>query len=246
MEDSFSNIVQRAFKRRVYFTKDELEKVLVKYYPDNNGNTLTWRIHDLKNRGIIQNIARGIYSLANKKEFSPDISDEAVGLYKQIHRDFPYITICITDTRWFNEFMLHQVFKTYLIIEVEKSAASTVFNKLTDEGEKVFLNPDSNIIERYISNTEGALIVKSLISESPVEEQAGIKIASLEKMLVDCVADAKIYSAQAQEINLIFKNATEKYSINSSTLKRYARRRNKIDAVTKLMQAYLNDSQSNL
>jgi hypothetical protein len=242
MTNNLSNIITSAFSHKTHLTKSELEKVLAKYYTDHqNDNTLNWRIHDLKNKGIIQNFARGVYSLADKKEFQPDISTEVVELFNRVQKDLPYTTISVIDTKWFNEFIQLQVFKTNIIVEAEKIATSNVFNNLIDAGKKAFLNPDPCIIERYVSNTEDTIIVKSLITESPVIEYQGIKIASLEKMLVDCIADTKIYGAQSQEMDLIFKAAAEKYSINTSTLKRYARRRNRTEAINKLIQEHLDD-----
>jgi hypothetical protein len=242
MANNLSNIINTAFSHKTHFTKSELEKVLAEYYTDyKNDNTLNWRIHDLKNKGVIQNFARGVYALADKKEYQPEISNEAAELFRRIREDLPYTTISIIDTKWFNEFMQLQVFKTNIIVEADKIATSTVFNKLIDAGKKAFLNPDPEIIERYVSNTEDAIIVKSLITESPIIEHQGIKIASLEKMLVDCIADTRIYGAQSQEKDSIFKAAAEKYCINTSTLKRYARRRNKTEAINKLIQVHLND-----
>ena len=60
---------------------------------------------------------------------------------------------------------------------------------MTDVSKKVFLNPSEDMLSRYISNFDEVIIVKSLISESPISDQDGIKVASLEKLLVDCVSD---------------------------------------------------------
>jgi hypothetical protein len=80
--------------------------------------------------------------------------------------------------------------------------------------------------------------VKSLISESPVLDQHGVKIAPLEKLLVDCVSDQDLFAAQQSEIDFIFKTAFDKYTINESKLKRYARRRNQLEKVKNLLNKH--------
>ncbi len=127
--------------------------------------------------------------------------------------------------------MLHQLFKYYLVLEVEKDSAEAVFNTMTDVSKKVFLNPTEDIFTRYISNFSEVIIVQSLITESPIIEVEGTKIASLEKLLVDCIADKELFSAQQNEIEFIFKTANEKYTVNKGKVKRYARRRNQLEKV---------------
>jgi len=131
--------------------------------------------------------------------------------------------------------MSEQLLKYYLVIEVEKETSESVFDSMTDVSKKVFLNPTEEIFTRYISNFNDVIIVKSLISECPTSEYDGVKIASLEKLLVDCIADQELCAAQKDEIHLIFKNARDKYSVNESKLRRYARRRNQVEKIDKLL-----------
>jgi hypothetical protein len=128
------------------------------------------------------------------------------------------------------------MFRTYLIIEVEKDAMLTVFNRLSEWGKKAFLNPTSEIFEYYIVNTEEAIIIKPLISESPLMELENVKTATLEKLLVDCISDKVIYGSPNQEISGIFENAISKYALNLSKLSRYASRRNKITEINALLK----------
>lgn len=221
---------------REHFSKTELQDVLEKLHPSKNKNTLRWEIHDLKAKGIIHHVTRGVYTFTGQKQpYLPDVPAEAKELYKSIRREFPYTELSTAHTGWFNEFMLHQAFRTYLVIEVEKEAATAVFNRLSEQGKKVFLDPGREIFDYYISHTENPIIVKPLISESPLTERDDIKIASLEKLLVDCICDLEIYGAQYQEANFIFENAVEKYAVNIGRLKRYARRRNKLEKITALL-----------
>jgi hypothetical protein len=224
------------------FSQTELKNVLEKLYPAKNKNTIRWKIHDLKEKGIIHHETRGVYTLtAQKRSYQPEIPAEAKELYKSIRQELPYTELSIAHTEWFNEFILHQAFRTYLVIEVEKDAAASVFNRLAEQGKKVFLNPGREIFDYYISHAENPIIIKPLISESPLIELGDIKIASLEKLMVDCICDTEIYGAQYQEAVSIFENAMEKYTVNIGRLKRYARRRNKMEKIA----AFININNKN-
>jgi hypothetical protein len=219
------------------FSQTDLKNALEKLYPTKNKNTIRWKIHDLKEKGIIHHETRGVYTLtAQKQSYQPEIPVEAKELYKSIRQELPCTELSIAHTEWFNEFMIQQALRTYLVIEVEKEAAASVFNSLSEQGKKVFLDPGREIFDYYISHAENPIIIKSLISESPLVELDDIKIASLEKLLVDCICDTEVYSAQYQEADSIFENAMEKYAVNIGRLKRYARRRNKM----KKIAAFIN------
>jgi hypothetical protein len=231
-------LLQKAFINRKTLSKKELVTLLETIYPRHtaNKNTISWKIHDLKQKGILSHQARGLYALGAKKSpFFPEISPSYIDLYTAIQKELPYTALSLTDTAWFNEFMLHQVFKTYLILEVEKEAAGTVFNSLIAKNKKAFLNPGKDLMENYVPNTDEAIIVKPLISESPLEVQGNVTITSLEKMLVDIVCDPEIYGAQYEEAEEIFTNAIDKYTINSTRIRRYARRRNREEVITRLL-----------
>lgn len=231
----FKNLIISILGEKPAFSKKELFERLKAFGSAINETSLTWQLHQLKNQGSIQNSGRGMYSLSSKNIFSPVVSPSLKRIYNKISKEFPFLQLCVWDSRWFNDLMLHQLFKYYLVIEVEKDSAESVFNTMTDVSKKVFLNPTEDIFTRYISNFNEVIIVKSLISESPISEHDGVKIASLEKLLVDCIADKDLYAAQQNEIDFIFKTAAEKYTINESKLKRYARRRNQFEKVEGLI-----------
>ncbi|MCW3084034.1 MAG: Uncharacterized protein JWP12_1400 [Bacteroidetes bacterium] len=198
-------------------------------------STISWRLHQMKSQELIQSLSYGSYSLKSINHFSPNVSSSLKRIYNRVNKEFPYIQICVWDSRWFNEFMLHQMFRFYLVIEVEKDAAESVFNSLTDFSKKVFLNPDDDIFNRYISNFNEVIIVKSLISEAPIAEQEGIKIASLEKLLIDSLSDKGLFAAQQNELEFIYKSVFNKYNLNISKMKRYAKRRNQFDKLKMLL-----------
>ena len=149
-------------------------------------------------------------------------------IYNKVKKELPFINFCIWGSRWFNEFMIHQLFKYHIVVEVEKEAADSVFNTITDFSKYVFLKPDAEIFRRYIINYQEVIIVKSLISESPLQEFDGIKVPCIEKLLIDCLIDNDLFAAQQDELENIYQSVFNKYLINTNKIRRYARRRNQL------------------
>ena len=234
-----SQIILNALHSRQTLSKSDLFSYVYSADPGISLSSFTWKLHQLKKKGLINSPSQGIYSIITENNFTPAVSSSLKRIHNKISKEFPYTQICVWDSRWFNELMLHQLFRYYLVIEVEKDSTEAVFNTMTDVSKKVFLNPTEDIFNRYIANFNEVIIVQSLISESPIIEQGGIKIAPLEKLLVDCVADKDLFAAQQSEIEFIFKTARSKYSINTSKIKRYARRRNQLDKIELLLNKTL-------
>jgi hypothetical protein len=189
----------------------------------------------LKKEGKISTPSKGIYELGSISLFKPEVSTALKKIYNKIKQEFPFITYCVWDSAWFNDMMLHQPFKHYLVVEVEKDASEPVFGFLNGAFKGVFLNPNEEIFDRYILNMDGVIIVKNLVSEAPLTEVQKIVVPALEKLLVDMLADTNLFSAQQNETEFIMKTAMNKFAINEMKMKRYALRRNRENEVEKLI-----------
>jgi hypothetical protein len=238
VKEDIATVLSQHFSTVKTFTNNELEEVLKTFYQrPYQSATYRWRIHDLKERGIIQNMGRGVYAFPqSNKNFQPRITEEASRIYQTLRKSLPYTKIALTDTAWLNEFMVHQVFKTYIVIEVEKEAALSAFNNLHDEFKQSYLNPGRDVFQYYIVHKDQPVIINSMISESPLAETNDIIIAALEKILVDLVSNELLYAAQQEERTTIFVNAFSKYFVNMSKLRRYARRRNRMEQIEELIK----------
>ena len=64
--------------------------------------------------------------------------------------------------------MIHQPGRFYILIEVDKEAAQSVFFYLKEHKFSVFIEPTKDLIEKYIPDEKETLIVKSLVSEAPI------------------------------------------------------------------------------
>jgi hypothetical protein len=218
------------FERSSTIPSAELFAFIHQEFPTLAEKSISWKINQLKNKGIIEHYSRGIYSLTKKNEYTPYVSSYLKRIFYRVERAFPFLNFCISDSRWFNEFMTNQMFKYQIVVETEKDATEYVFNYLTDsyKNVRVFHNPDRRIIQLYLFNHDEEIIVKPLISEAPLIESEYIRVPSIEKLLIDSISDVDLFSGQQGELDYIYKTAFGKYRVNINKLKRYARRRNKI------------------
>ncbi|MCX6272550.1 MAG: hypothetical protein NTU44_15295 [Bacteroidetes bacterium] len=137
--------------------------------------------------------------------------------------------------------MLHQPGRFYTLIEVEKDALESVFYFLKEKYKNVFINPSADTITHYASVKQETIIVKSLVSEAPVQKVEGVVTITIEKILVDIFSDDKIFTAQqGQEMRIIFTESINKYTIQESRILRYADRKRKKEAISKYLEQQPN------
>ena len=206
--------------------------------PEIKKTTVNWRIYNLVQDGVLNRVGRGKFSLGKGDVYIPELSNKLVSVYKKIKSDFPFLTVCLWNTSIINEFMLHQPGRYYQLIEVDKDAMESVFYYLKDRNYAVYMEPSEELIRRYMIDEKEPWIVKSLITEAPVQKVDNIPTITIEKLLVDIFCDPVIFNAQqGSEMNQIYKEAFEKYTISESKMLRYANRRRK----RKELDNYLNE-----
>jgi hypothetical protein len=215
-------------------SKAKLVDCITSDFPELKESTINVYLSRLKKEGIIKNPSRGIYALKGKKAYHPTIDNKLKRLHNKIKKEYPFAEFCIWDTKWLNEFMRHQPFKFYTMLEFDKDVTESVFYTLKELGKQVFIEPDAATFDLYINNSEDVIILKHLISEAPLQEIEKIVVPTIEKLLVDMTIDTKMYAAQQSEIEFIYENVFEKYEVNKNKMKRYAYRRNREKEVENL------------
>ena len=208
--------------------------------------TVRWRIYSLVQKGVLQRVGRGKYRLGKSITYFPEISVKLKSIYKKISRDFPFSLVCVWHTSVFNEFMQHQMGKFYYLAEVEKETSEAVFYYLKDRNLSVFLNPNPEILDKYAPKNKEICIVKTLVSEAPIQKVSGVCTVSIEKMLVDIFCDETLFSAQqGAEMRTIFNEALAKYTINRNKMLRYADRRKRKNDLNNYLKTISNYWQQN-
>ncbi|MBK6447429.1 MAG: hypothetical protein IPF91_00080 [Saprospiraceae bacterium] len=102
--------------------------------------------------------------------FVPAIKNNLKVLNNSVLSIFPFIEICVWSTSLFNEFSKHQSNVVFTMVEVEKTVEESVFLYLKEHNKNVFLNPKKELLSIYIVEINNPIIVKSLVSESPLQK----------------------------------------------------------------------------
>jgi hypothetical protein len=231
------------FRMKEYFTAEELWDFWEKKDYDLNHNTFYRRVNRLKNETGLTEILTNTYTFSGKPHFIPQkemILQRVAHNFKERFTDIDY---CIWQTAWLYEFMIHQPGRQFIIFETEKDVVESVFFLLKSSEWQVFLNADNTIIDYLSMEDKKVIVVKSLISRSPLLIQEEISIPSLEKILIDVFCDTKLFSPYSgQELSNIYKYAQKKYRINYSRMLNYADRRNKKKEVLELVLQFIDES----
>ncbi|MFT5998200.1 MAG: hypothetical protein ACI81P_000652 [Neolewinella sp.] len=225
------------FREATKFSVSDITQFYQKFEEIVKRSTVDWRIYKLKSEGIIHRLSRGNYSLSEVRHYVPSVTRENKLLYTRFKAQFPFAEGCYWDTKWINEFMLHQPAWFFSILEVEREVMESVFYEMKELGQETYLNPSDEIIDKYITSERFTLIILPLVSEAPTQEIDGVRTITVEKMLVDLVSNESLFAAQqGSELKRIFKSAHEKYAVSEAKLLRYASRRNRRNEVKTLLQ----------
>jgi hypothetical protein len=233
------------FKGRKYFTREDIFDFYRYFEPDLKEGTFGWRIYDLKAKNIIRPLKRGLYVISQKPRFEPGISPELVKLAKRITDKFENAKHCIWETAWLNEFSQHQASKRIILIEIEKDFSESLYYELKDTSRsELYLNPDDKAIEFYIAESDYPVVIKKLVTRSPIasrtEKRIKFNTPLLEKILVDLFAEEKLfYYLQGSELIHIYANAISNYAINFTKLLSYAKRRDRERDIKQFMTNHM-------
>jgi hypothetical protein len=230
-------------------SRKELYDFYKSFEPDLKESTFSWRIYDLKRNNIIKPIKRSSYIISKKPIFKPLLDNRSLEIANFIAKRYQDVKFCVWETSWLNEFSQHLISKKITIIEAEKDIVESIYYDLRDNfSYDIFINPDVKSINFYIAESSEPIVLKNLISRSPLRnynnEQGGFNIPSLEKILVDIYSDDKLfYFIQGSEYERIFRNAFEKYVIDQTILINYASRRGKKEIIKNLIHNYFNSTE---
>jgi len=237
MEDKlWTHEIIEIFKEEPQISSAELRNFYKLREPDLKDSTINWRIWWLKENGVISSIKKGMYVLRENKEHSPTVSRQVKRISNQIKKNFPYTNYSIWDTEWLNEYMIHQPGNFTIIVEVEESAVSAVYTTIQGIMPNVFIYPLAKDVMRLINSSDKSIVVKQLVSRSPIREFQKVKIPKLEKILVDLFIDDELFiEYQGEELINIFNSVSNQHVINFTTLFSYAARRNNKENIKKFM-----------
>lgn len=189
-------------------------------------NTINSTLSKMVEESVLSRVAKGCYATVDKKGvFKAEPLENEKDIFVFLKEKLPFAKICVYNGNVIAPLQHHVSENNITYVEVDRDITESVFELLKQTFENVWLLPNADMVSRYIDLKNKGLIVKVLVTESPVEEIDGITVPTLEKLLVDIIKDPDFSYMQGTEAEKIWENARELYIINESRLKRYARRR---------------------
>ena len=183
-------------------------KVMMPGVPEQ---TVFSRIRSLERTGLIYESGRGRYSLGAKPVYKAKVSPKMLELNKLLVSEFTGASLCISTMDGSN-----------IVVETDRKVVDKMLVFLRGRYLNVFTFREA-IANR--SALKDAIVVKALITDSPLVSFEEMNAPSLEKTLVDLVADKDFFRLDDEAIHKEFQRAFEVYPINRNRLVRYAGRR---------------------
>ncbi len=229
-------ILNFASRHQTPFKKSNLLKSLT--LAGMSESSINVQLNRMVSDGRLLRVGYATYSLPTdaKPEFIYTPSSKEIELSKLIKDKFPFVNYCIWNTSAIVKFMQHIPASEILLIDVERVAMESVFVFLQSisPNTHILLNPSAKECERYIVSE--TIIIRPLVNEAPIKNSDDCPTPSIEKILVDAIADKELQFLQGSELYRIFQNAFESVNISKSKLLRYASRRNRKEQAEKIIK----------
>ena len=224
---SISNEIIRFATNRQSFSRKEL----FENFSNLSGKSLSQQIYRLLKANRLEKIKQGVYRLPVSL-FA--VHEGIKQLYGILKTQFPFADFCLWSSNVLIPFMHHIPNLNFIYVDVENDVAESMFNFLkNNQAKSIFFRPNKEEFSRYIAGTE-AIIVRQLISESPLQMIEDVQTPTLEKLLADIAGDVEFDFLQGAEITYLYRNVMERHAINKRKLLRYASRRGRREKVEQL------------
>lgn len=174
--------------------------------------TVFSRIRALERNGLVFQSGRGKYMLGNKPEYRTNVLPRMQELCKLLTMEFVGATLCLSSSAKRNN----------ILVETDRSEADRMLAFLRSKQTGVYSFKEA--VPRIV-NLRNAIIIKPIITNAPVVVSSGMTVPSLEKILVDLVADKTFFQMDEAALRKEYQRAFEVYPVNKNRVLRYAGRR---------------------
>jgi len=203
--------------------------------------TARQHLSELAKMNNLVRIGHGEYALPQKQQFRYTPSKEVKKIYEGIVAELPFTDFCIYDGTILTSLQYHLSINHAIYVETNRDAVDSVFSRLKEHHSDVFRKPNATMMRDYVDMRNQCIIVKPLVTESPLTSIDGVKVPTLEKLLVDIMKDDDFgYLRGTEEYNM-YQMAQDLYTINIPKLMRYARRRGISQEVSLLIKQSNNN-----
>lgn len=195
-------------------------------------NTLSWHLSNLCRQGKLRRIGRGMYTAHFSNTFQVKANAKARSLYNSISRLFPLADFCVYGGGVITPLLHDLTPNNSIYIETNREVTESVFNVLLPKYKgRLFLSPTKKIASTYIDFGSENIIVKPLVTESPLMLDGKVPVPTIEKLLVDTRVDPDFYYLHGYENLEVLRTAITHYNVNQTRLLRYADRRNEKESI---------------
>jgi hypothetical protein len=224
---SISDEIIKFATSRQSFSRREL----IENFSNLSEKSLSQQLYRLLKSNRLERVKQSIYRLPISLFV---VSEEIKQLNEILKKQFPFANFCLWSSDVLMPFMHHIPNLNFIYVDVENEVAESVFNFLkSNQIKSIFFRPSKEEYERYIAGTE-TIIVRGLVSESPLQKVGNVQTPTLEKVLVDIAGDVEFDFLQGAEITYFYQNVVEQNEINKRKLLRYASRRGRRKEVEQL------------
>lgn len=195
-------------------------------------NTLSWHLSNLCRQGKLRRIGRGIYTAHFSNIFQVKANAKARSLYNALSRQFPLADFCVYGGGVITPLLHDLTPNNTIYVETNREVTESVFNMLMPKYKgRLFLSPTKKIASTYIDFSRDNIIVKPLVTESPLMLDDKVPVPTIEKLLVDTRVDADFYYLHGYENLEMLRTAITHYDVNQTRLLRYADRRHEKESI---------------
>lgn len=228
--------LEEHFANQPFITTKEILKVLKDDAPELSLSTISWRLNQLKKEKLIFQIGRGLYSFEYRPEYNPEFSLKTKRLYNKI-KPLCKSQISIWDTDMISNICELPINKHWYFLSIMKEEQESLFDKLLDFSKNIFLQPDKEVISRYLMAHNEAIIITPLITETPLHKSGDYTTPTIEGLLVNVWLKYESYLQPIGfDLRAFYEQAFKKYSVNQSKLLRYAARRDKRNEINEFIK----------
>lgn len=201
-----------------------------------NPNTARQYLSRLTRGKKLVRVGSGEYMLSDKQIFMFIPSKDIEKLYSGLKERFPFTDFCIYDGSIFNPLQHHVSVNHAIYVETNRDAVDAVFSQLKDTQKIVYKQPGADLMYDYVDLQEPCVIVKTFVTESPVNKVNGMCTPTLEKLLVDIQKDEDLDYMRGIESLYMFQTAIDQYVVNTPKMLRYAKRRGAYEYISSLIE----------
>lgn len=163
------------------------------------------RVKKLLREGKLSVAGKGKYVSAPKLAYVVEVTPWMHEIADYLNRSCEGVNYCVLEK------------EDNLFVQVYKSDMDKVISSLQKQFARVIRLEDLN---GFPLKLEGYIVLDRMVSESPLVDENGVAIPSLEKTMVDCVSE------RDQSIDrMALQRVVEAYPVNIDSMLRYAARR---------------------